>query len=100
MTWLADEFCDIGEHFTPKARKPHRCCECNLTIPPGVTYHRFQGLFDHSWINYKWCNTCGDLKNRVEKELRHKEGLVFEGLYEAAEELDYISILRRKNAQV
>lgn len=43
---------------SPRARTPHRCCECGTTIKPGETYHRAAGAIWKYWYTYKTCMAC------------------------------------------
>lgn len=41
-----------------KARKPHRCGECNRMILTGETYRYWQGRYDGYWSSGKMCAHC------------------------------------------
>ena len=41
-----------------KARKEHRCCECDEPIKPGQKYEYTAGLWDGYFCVYKTCMTC------------------------------------------
>jgi hypothetical protein len=40
-----------------KSRKPHKCCECERTIPAGAPYWRETLLWDY-WRQYETCELC------------------------------------------
>ena len=48
-----------------KARKEHRCYECNKIIEYGERYQNIRGLWDHRWYEYKTCTTCDDLRDEL-----------------------------------
>lgn len=45
----------------PKARKPHRCCECARTIEVGEHYWNLKGLWSDKFEHYHICSQCYDL---------------------------------------
>ena len=45
-----------------KARKPHRCFECNGTIPKGETYSYVSGVWDHQGCSFKICTDCAKIR--------------------------------------
>lgn len=45
---------------TPKAKKAHRCCECNGVIQPGETYQRYWGVWDGEAATYRICSDCNE----------------------------------------
>lgn len=49
----------------PKAKQPHRCCECRGTISPGETYERYQGVWSGDFSTYKTCTDCLELRSIV-----------------------------------
>lgn len=55
-----DDFSVILITHTPKARKPHKCGECNRTIEPGEKYLLEKELYDG---NVSTCKTCWDCKS-------------------------------------
>lgn len=46
-----------------KARKPHKCCECNETIAPGQQYERCTGLWDHGFDTFATCLSCVEIRD-------------------------------------
>ena len=54
----------VVEHY-PKARKPHKCCECERTIQPGERYEYVRGLWDGEFETYKTCLGCFRLRDDI-----------------------------------
>lgn len=55
-----------AEKFTscmPKARKPHRCCECRREIAIGETYSLENGNWEGSWQKFRTCVDCLSIRN-------------------------------------
>ena len=46
----------------PKARKPHRCCECGRAIAIGERYQRWSGKFDGEFMAVKTCLICAEIR--------------------------------------
>lgn len=46
-----------------KARKAHKCCECEDPIKPGDRYEYVRGLWDGYWSTFKTCQTCVAIRN-------------------------------------
>lgn len=47
-----------------KARKPHKCCECDKEIHKGQRYQFISGLWDGEWDSYKTCLPCASIRNQ------------------------------------
>jgi hypothetical protein len=45
-----------------KARKPHRCCECDRDIGKGAVYERISGKCDGYIETYKTCMDCRHIR--------------------------------------
>lgn len=73
------EFMDTTE---PRARKPHRCGECDLTIPAGVVYRRTAGKWDGHFDVYLQHAECHELLNWISDNLCGGEPWTFESLRE------------------
>lgn len=57
-----DEYNDFYSEAMVKARKPHKCCECNEWIPIGVSYERASGKADgHMWTEAT-CALCAEIR--------------------------------------
>jgi hypothetical protein len=58
-----DCFCDYDpatfyERRVVRARKPHKCEECNRAIPKGCQYEYTSGLWDGYFDTFKTCLAC------------------------------------------
>lgn len=49
-----------------KARKPHACTECGVTIQPGDTYEKVSGSWEGHIENFKTCARCLELREWVQ----------------------------------
>jgi hypothetical protein len=49
----------------PRARKPHRCYDCDVMVPVGVRYLRVAGKWDGRVDAYVHCETCAALAAAV-----------------------------------
>lgn len=63
------------------ARKPHRCCECDETIPAGARYEYATGCWDGSWSTFKTCLSCVEIRQHFACD-----GWIYEHLWEDLEE--------------
>ena len=65
----------------PKARREHRCCECDGTIFKGERYHIFNGCWDGEWDSFKSCDDCQAIRKEIyhteRKKHRDYEGIAF-----------------------
>jgi predicted MarR family transcription regulator len=52
-----------------RARKPHRCDECDRTIEVGERYERATALWD-SWSSWALCRDCDSLRTAIEDHER------------------------------
>jgi len=52
----------------PKARKEHKCYECDRIIKPGEKYHNFKGCWEGKWAEFKTCEPCNDLRHEIGAE--------------------------------
>jgi len=57
---------DVYESKPVKARKCHRCCECQRAIAPGEHYWRAKGLWEGEWSSFSTCAECQRLWDRLE----------------------------------
>ena len=57
---------DVYELKPVKARKCHRCCECQRAIAPGEHYWRAKGLWEGEWSAFSTCAGCQNLWNHLE----------------------------------
>lgn len=45
-----------------KARKEHRCNDCDATIKPGEMYEKITGYSDNEWFTHKQCRVCRQIQ--------------------------------------
>lgn len=58
----------LYERVGRKARKEHRCEECQRPIRPGERYIFHKGLSDGSWWQAKICSRCTRVREALEDE--------------------------------
>ena len=56
-----DGTCDFFVQEIRKARKPHRCCECNKEIQIGERYEHARGKFYGEMWNSDTCLICAEI---------------------------------------
>lgn len=80
--------CDMPTLYSERnvrARKQHRCCECRISIKPGDTYHRAEGLWDGSFQTFKTCTTCAEFRDWLARLMPSDDcGVTFGDLYQCA----------------
>lgn len=59
---------DVFEENRRRARKLHRCSECDADILPGAMYWSIRGLWDGRWGNFKQCSHCNAIADRFMSE--------------------------------
>ena len=64
----ADEGCTVWEVSWRKARKEHKCCECNDTIKLGDRYEYIFSIFEGDVNQYKTCEFCANEFERLAKK--------------------------------
>ncbi len=71
---------------TPKARKPHQCCECFGIIGIGQKYERTDGLWSDGPDCFKVCMACVYVRQKLQCKC-----VAFGSLHEQAtdEDLDF-----------
>jgi len=60
-----------------KARKEHKCCECQRAIEPGETYEYSSGMWDGRLDQHKTCSDCVSVRANF-----CCDGYLFESLWE------------------
>lgn len=65
MCFDYDGYCTIWEERSPKARKPHKCCECGLPIRPGEIYLSVFTVFEGKATTFKLCTGCETYRHAV-----------------------------------
>lgn len=78
---------------TPKARKPHRCCECRGTIAVGEVYEVASGVWPDGPARFKTCADCARIREVVQKMV-NPEDVAICGLMEELTEGDHGEFLR------
>lgn len=69
-----------------KARKDHKCYECGRRIRKGEKYTVVTGCWDGTFDEFKMCNYCTWLRDRVLVEATYYEEIYFGQLLENANE--------------
>lgn len=72
-----------------KAKKPHRCCECQRTIAPSESYEHVSGRSEGDFWTAKTCADCRAIRKALVCGT-----WVFGGLWEAIEESVFPEWLR------
>jgi len=57
-----DDYPDVWDVTTPKARVEHVCCECGVTIAKGEFYQRIKSLYDGYWMTHITCSPCAEIR--------------------------------------
>ena len=65
-----------------RARKVHKCCECEREILVGAVYEKVSGRWEGEFGTYKFCADCSD----IGKSLSCGEGRTFLNLWDDIEE--------------
>jgi hypothetical protein len=58
----ADAYNDFYNESVVKARKPHKCCECQATIPVGTRYQRVGGKSEGDVWTATSCLPCAEIR--------------------------------------
>lgn len=68
-----------------RARKFHKCCECQHPIVPGEDYEHIKGIWDGDSSEYKTCLCCAKARCAIRSklDLNSDECIIFGGLMEA-----------------
>lgn len=76
----------VYSRLNPKARKPHRCCECGGVIPKGERYFKHLCCYSgDGWFTFKNCFVCEEVREAFEKEYKFRSPVNFYALYEEVE---------------
>lgn len=73
-----DEISIVLHDRNHKARKQHKCSECNRLIEAGEIYNVQRTVFDGSASTYKTCQHCQVVKSWLSKECG---GYIYQGVY-------------------
>ena len=80
----------------PKARKEHKCYECQGVIAVGEVYHYHSGIWDGEAARFKVCVDCEALRCEVDKGETDSEWLTpFGNLYESVFDRGSLDQMRR-----
>jgi len=66
--WGMSESPTVYNLLKRKARKLHKCCECDGWISKGEVYNLHTGLWNCEWNSFKVCVDCEDLRDKIKKE--------------------------------
>lgn len=58
----AGDYLTVSSQKIVKARKHHKCEECDQIINPGDFYELFKGCWDGKWADYRTCADCSSIK--------------------------------------
>lgn len=81
-----------------RARKTHKCCECNKIIEKSESYYLTRGKWDGNVASFKHCKQCYEAMRSF---TAHEEYIVFTELKDSLKEChptyakDYFSLLKR-----
>ncbi len=67
-----------------KARKEHKCCECDGKILPGVRYFKTVGKWEGKFSTFRQCLPC----HEIQRAFSCDGGWVYGGLWEAWDDAD------------
>lgn len=73
-----DGHAEFSNTETPKARKPHKCGECERLIAVGEIYERTSGKFDGEIYTDKTCLECADIRDGFTCEARPMPGQLWD----------------------
>ncbi len=79
MADFSDGYSVVLHDRHQKARKEHKCSECNRTICIGEVYNVMRTVFDGAADSYKTCEHCQVVKRWLQKECG---GYLFQGVFE------------------
>lgn len=59
------ELVTMESHRTRRARKAHKCGECQEEIKIGGQYEESRSLFDGQWTTFKTCELCSEIRQKL-----------------------------------
>lgn len=65
-----------------RARKPHKCYECNRRIQPGEEYNRVVGKWDGEFGQYTFCSECHEIQTAFSCDNSRLFGCLWEEIEE------------------
>lgn len=66
-------FCDCeapkcgGNSRIIRARKPYKCCDCDIDINPGEQYSRCDGVWEWGATTYCTCLSCSQVREKMQE---------------------------------
>ena len=78
------EYSEFHRTEFPKARKSHKCCECNREIHPGEKYEYVVGKFDGDLYKAKTCDHCAEIRRCLSCDMTPAYGTMW------SEIMDYV----------
>ena len=58
---------DAFTRRTVRARKAHRCVECDAAIPAGASYEVISGIWGGEPDRFRTCSTCAEVRHLFER---------------------------------
>lgn len=65
---------DFFKHAEPRARREHKCCECNRIIRQGSRYHRISGKWGGEVETFKICRWCESIREMWSNHVYPEDG--------------------------
>lgn len=59
----SDGYWEFSDFKIVKARKPHKCIECDREIPVGMRYEKFSGKWEGDFTSHETCLDCANIRN-------------------------------------
>lgn len=94
----ADGYCDFCTVEVRKARKPHRCCECDKEIQIGERYEHARGKFDGDMWSSDTCLICAEIADAFYCNGRMYGGGLWEEMGYILDEITTVCFSRLKTA--
>jgi hypothetical protein len=91
MCYFVDEYdaCPVWNVTHPRARKPHTCIVCRLTIPVGNVYDRIGALHTGHWTTHTLHAECHELAQDIQIDACNQSVYLVEGLDIAHDVLEH-----------
>lgn len=65
MCFDYDGYCEVWQESFPKARKPHKCCECGGVILKGHKYRNIFSVYEGDATTSKVCMPCEAVRDII-----------------------------------
>lgn len=79
MCMAGGDYVELLSEVILRARKPHRCDECDRSIEPGERYRRHSYVYEGEFSSHAFCSHCWEAKRWLEVVC---EGWVYSGILE------------------